>query len=136
MCVCTDRCGLCLKLLTKDTERRISCVPGKINVDWRGDIIYTHTRYDSCIVVLSQRSVSPCCNDSWFHQQLQLSATESCLHLFGRQTLDGGLCVFAFVLYLFAGRRTGTFMNTSQACMKSSSPGCWSTGGSGAPSTT
>ncbi|XP_076017041.1 SANT and BTB domain regulator of class switch recombination [Genypterus blacodes] len=38
------RCGLCLKLLTKDTERKISCVPGKINVDARGEIIYTHIR--------------------------------------------------------------------------------------------
>ncbi|KAM9317826.1 SANT and BTB domain regulator of class switch recombination isoform 1-T2 [Pholidichthys leucotaenia] len=38
------RCGLCLKLLTKDTERKISCVPGKINIDAHGDIIYTHTR--------------------------------------------------------------------------------------------
>ncbi|XP_014863248.1 PREDICTED: uncharacterized protein KIAA1841 homolog isoform X2 [Poecilia mexicana] len=41
------RCGLCLKLLTKDTERKISCVPGKINVDVRGQIIYTHTRQKS-----------------------------------------------------------------------------------------
>uniref|UniRef100_A0A667XRL7 SANT and BTB domain regulator of CSR n=1 Tax=Myripristis murdjan TaxID=586833 RepID=A0A667XRL7_9TELE len=38
------RCGLCLKLLTKDTERKISCVPGKINIDVRGNITYTHTR--------------------------------------------------------------------------------------------
>uniref|UniRef100_H2SPQ8 SANT and BTB domain regulator of CSR n=1 Tax=Takifugu rubripes TaxID=31033 RepID=H2SPQ8_TAKRU len=38
------RCALCLKLLTKDTEKRISCVPGKINVDSRGEIIYTHSR--------------------------------------------------------------------------------------------
>lgn len=41
------RCGLCLKLLTKDTERKILCVPGKINVDSRGDIIYTHVRQKS-----------------------------------------------------------------------------------------
>ncbi|KAF0021894.1 hypothetical protein F2P81_025853 [Scophthalmus maximus] len=41
------RCGLCLKLLTKDTERKISCVLGKINIDARGEIIYTHTRYYS-----------------------------------------------------------------------------------------
>ncbi|XP_047458198.1 SANT and BTB domain regulator of class switch recombination isoform X2 [Mugil cephalus] len=41
------RCALCLKLLTKDTERKISCVPGKINVDARGEIIYTHTRQKS-----------------------------------------------------------------------------------------
>ncbi|KAM3605893.1 uncharacterized protein V6R79_006743 [Siganus canaliculatus] len=38
------RCGLCLKILTKDTERKISCVPGKINIDPRGEIIYTHSR--------------------------------------------------------------------------------------------
>ncbi|TKS85227.1 hypothetical protein D9C73_020116 [Collichthys lucidus] len=38
------RCGLCLKMLTKDTERKISCAPGKINIDARGEIIYTHTR--------------------------------------------------------------------------------------------
>ncbi|XP_028278602.1 uncharacterized protein KIAA1841 homolog isoform X2 [Parambassis ranga] len=41
------RCGLCLKLLTKDTERKISCIPGKINIDARGEIIYTHTRQKS-----------------------------------------------------------------------------------------
>ncbi|KAJ0004896.1 hypothetical protein NQD34_011110 [Periophthalmus magnuspinnatus] len=41
------RCGLCQKLLTRDTERRICCVPGKINVDQRGDIIYTHSRQKS-----------------------------------------------------------------------------------------
>uniref|UniRef100_A0A3Q2QWU0 SANT and BTB domain regulator of CSR n=1 Tax=Fundulus heteroclitus TaxID=8078 RepID=A0A3Q2QWU0_FUNHE len=41
------RCGLCLKLLTKDTERKISCLPGKINVDVRGQIVYTHTRQKS-----------------------------------------------------------------------------------------
>ncbi|KAM6923304.1 SANT and BTB domain regulator of class switch recombination isoform 3-T3 [Lycodopsis pacificus] len=41
------RCGLCLKLLTKDTERKISCVPGKINIDVRGEIIYSHTKQKS-----------------------------------------------------------------------------------------
>lgn len=41
------RCGLCLKLLTKDTERLISCVPGKINIDLQGNIAYTHTRQKS-----------------------------------------------------------------------------------------
>ncbi len=45
VCVFNPRCGLCLKLLTKNTERKISCVPGKINIDARGEIIYTHTRY-------------------------------------------------------------------------------------------
>ncbi|XP_066528340.1 SANT and BTB domain regulator of class switch recombination isoform X2 [Hoplias malabaricus] len=37
-------CGLCLKLLTKDTERKICCLPGKINIDSRGNIVYTHSR--------------------------------------------------------------------------------------------
>ncbi|XP_056292101.1 SANT and BTB domain regulator of class switch recombination isoform X2 [Pseudoliparis swirei] len=41
------RCGLCLKLLTKDTERKISCVPGKINIDARGEIVYSHTKQKS-----------------------------------------------------------------------------------------
>ncbi|XP_053292473.1 SANT and BTB domain regulator of class switch recombination isoform X2 [Pleuronectes platessa] len=41
------RCGLCVKMLTKDTERKICCVPGKINVDAQGEIIYTHTRQRS-----------------------------------------------------------------------------------------
>ncbi|EHB15555.1 hypothetical protein GW7_01332 [Heterocephalus glaber] len=38
------RCCLCKKLLTKETERRISCIPGKINVDRHGNIIYIHIR--------------------------------------------------------------------------------------------
>ncbi|XP_061482464.1 SANT and BTB domain regulator of class switch recombination isoform X1 [Rhineura floridana] len=38
------RCCLCKKLLIKDTERRIPCVPGKINVDQHGNIIYVHIR--------------------------------------------------------------------------------------------
>nr|XP_015218330.1 PREDICTED: uncharacterized protein KIAA1841 homolog [Lepisosteus oculatus]XP_015218331.1 PREDICTED: uncharacterized protein KIAA1841 homolog [Lepisosteus oculatus]XP_015218332.1 PREDICTED: uncharacterized protein KIAA1841 homolog [Lepisosteus oculatus]XP_015218333.1 PREDICTED: uncharacterized protein KIAA1841 homolog [Lepisosteus oculatus] len=38
------RCCLCNKLLTKETESKISCVPGKINIDLHGNIIYTHTR--------------------------------------------------------------------------------------------
>ncbi|XP_038155397.1 uncharacterized protein KIAA1841 homolog [Cyprinodon tularosa] len=41
------RCRLCLKLLTKETERKISCVPRKINVDICGQIIYTHQRQKS-----------------------------------------------------------------------------------------
>uniref|UniRef100_A0AAY4DPJ2 SANT and BTB domain-containing protein n=1 Tax=Denticeps clupeoides TaxID=299321 RepID=A0AAY4DPJ2_9TELE len=41
------RCGLCFKLLTKDTERKISCIPGKINVDPHGNIMYSHTRHKS-----------------------------------------------------------------------------------------
>ncbi|KAG5831088.1 uncharacterized protein KIAA1841 homolog isoform X1 [Anguilla anguilla] len=39
------RCGLCNKVLTKETERKISCIPGKINIDLHGNIIYTHTRH-------------------------------------------------------------------------------------------
>ncbi|XP_032622629.1 SANT and BTB domain regulator of class switch recombination isoform X1 [Chelonoidis abingdonii] len=38
------RCCLCKKLLTKETERRVSCVPGKINIDQHGNIIYVHKR--------------------------------------------------------------------------------------------
>ncbi|XP_034537375.1 uncharacterized protein KIAA1841 homolog isoform X2 [Notolabrus celidotus] len=41
------RCGLCLKVLTRETERKISCVPGKINIDAQGEIVYTHTRQKS-----------------------------------------------------------------------------------------
>ncbi|KAF3842392.1 hypothetical protein F7725_024343 [Dissostichus mawsoni] len=41
------RCGLCRKMLTKDTERNLSCVPGKINIDSRGEIIYSHTKQKS-----------------------------------------------------------------------------------------
>uniref|UniRef100_A0A8C1L6Q4 Si:ch211-189k9.2 n=1 Tax=Cyprinus carpio TaxID=7962 RepID=A0A8C1L6Q4_CYPCA len=39
------RCGLCLKLLTKETERKIPCVPNKINIDARGNIVFNHTRH-------------------------------------------------------------------------------------------
>ncbi|XP_075391325.1 SANT and BTB domain regulator of class switch recombination isoform X1 [Tenrec ecaudatus] len=38
------RCYLCKKLLTKETERRIPCIPGKINVDQHGNIVYIHLR--------------------------------------------------------------------------------------------
>ncbi|XP_053523114.1 SANT and BTB domain regulator of class switch recombination isoform X3 [Artibeus jamaicensis] len=38
------RCCLCKKLLTKETERRIPCIPGKINVDQHGNIVYIHIR--------------------------------------------------------------------------------------------
>ncbi|XP_061546602.1 SANT and BTB domain regulator of class switch recombination isoform X4 [Phycodurus eques] len=38
------RCGLCLKMLTEDTQRKISCVAGKINIDSHGEIVYTHSR--------------------------------------------------------------------------------------------
>ncbi|KAJ8360081.1 hypothetical protein SKAU_G00166060 [Synaphobranchus kaupii] len=41
------RCGLCNKLLTKETERKISCISGKMNIDPHGNIIYTHTRHKS-----------------------------------------------------------------------------------------
>lgn len=57
----SSRCGLCLKLLTKDTERKVSCVPGKINIDPHGNIIYIHTRW----IRLSVRSIVPV---SWYCQ--------------------------------------------------------------------
>ncbi|XP_038607078.1 uncharacterized protein KIAA1841 homolog isoform X2 [Tachyglossus aculeatus] len=38
------KCCLCKKLLTKETERRIPCVPGKINIDQHGNIVYIHLR--------------------------------------------------------------------------------------------
>uniref|UniRef100_U3IE80 SANT and BTB domain regulator of CSR n=2 Tax=Anas platyrhynchos TaxID=8839 RepID=U3IE80_ANAPP len=38
------RCCLCKKLLTKETERRIPCVPGKINIDQHGNIVFVHIR--------------------------------------------------------------------------------------------
>ncbi|XP_035752861.1 uncharacterized protein KIAA1841 homolog isoform X1 [Egretta garzetta] len=38
------RCCLCKKMLTKETERRIPCVPGKINIDQHGNIVYVHIR--------------------------------------------------------------------------------------------
>ncbi|XP_060548600.1 SANT and BTB domain regulator of class switch recombination isoform X2 [Pantherophis guttatus] len=38
------RCYLCKKLLIKDTERKIPCIPGKINVDQYGNILYIHIR--------------------------------------------------------------------------------------------
>lgn len=67
------RCGQCLKLLTKDTERSISCLPGKINVDARGEIVYTHSRY-GCWLGLGaaedssvdpSRTAVPCRQKSW-----------------------------------------------------------------------
>uniref|UniRef100_A0A673KH46 SANT and BTB domain-containing protein n=1 Tax=Sinocyclocheilus rhinocerous TaxID=307959 RepID=A0A673KH46_9TELE len=39
------RCGLCLKLLTKETERKIPCDPNKINIDALGNIVFNHTRH-------------------------------------------------------------------------------------------
>ncbi|KAJ7987443.1 hypothetical protein DPEC_G00326530 [Dallia pectoralis] len=41
------RCDLCLKLLTKETERKISCIPGKINIDLQGYITFSHSRQKS-----------------------------------------------------------------------------------------
>ncbi|XP_077352276.1 SANT and BTB domain regulator of class switch recombination isoform X2 [Festucalex cinctus] len=38
------RCGLCLKMQTEHTQRKISCVACKINIDPRGEIVYTHSR--------------------------------------------------------------------------------------------
>ncbi|XP_040283392.1 uncharacterized protein KIAA1841 homolog isoform X1 [Bufo bufo] len=38
------RCCLCKKLLTKDVEQKIACLPGKINIDQHGNIVYCHIR--------------------------------------------------------------------------------------------
>ncbi|XP_064411750.1 SANT and BTB domain regulator of class switch recombination [Latimeria chalumnae] len=38
------RCSLCKKLLAKETEQKIPCVPGRINVDQHGSIVYLHIR--------------------------------------------------------------------------------------------
>ncbi|XP_001382156.1 SANT and BTB domain regulator of class switch recombination [Monodelphis domestica] len=38
------RCCLCKKLLTKETETRIPCIPGKININQHGSIVYIHIR--------------------------------------------------------------------------------------------
>ncbi|XP_069787626.1 SANT and BTB domain regulator of class switch recombination isoform X5 [Narcine bancroftii] len=38
------RCSLCKKLLTKETEKMLPCLPVKINIDLRGNIIYLHNR--------------------------------------------------------------------------------------------
>lgn len=79
-------------MLTKDTERRISCVPGKINVDARGEIIYTHTRYyNSCLirhcpihglivmsVVHSSVAVS---SNSWRTEIFNLHSQSVCFHV-------------------------------------------------------
>ncbi|PIO41272.1 hypothetical protein AB205_0069480 [Aquarana catesbeiana] len=36
------RCCLCKKLLTKEAEQKIACLPGKINIDQYGNIVYFH----------------------------------------------------------------------------------------------
>ncbi|XP_056423644.1 SANT and BTB domain regulator of class switch recombination-like isoform X1 [Hyla sarda] len=38
------RCCLCKKLLTKDVEQKTACLPGKINIDQYGNIVYFHIR--------------------------------------------------------------------------------------------
>ncbi|KAM4693720.1 SANT and BTB domain regulator of class switch recombination isoform 2-T2 [Discoglossus pictus] len=38
------RCCLCKKLLTKEAEQKITCLPGKINIDQHGNIVYFHIR--------------------------------------------------------------------------------------------
>ncbi|XP_069464119.1 SANT and BTB domain regulator of class switch recombination isoform X2 [Ambystoma mexicanum] len=38
------RCCLCKKLLTKENEQKISCLPGKININPHGNIVYYHIR--------------------------------------------------------------------------------------------
>ncbi|XP_068088498.1 SANT and BTB domain regulator of class switch recombination isoform X3 [Hyperolius riggenbachi] len=38
------RCCLCKKLLTKEVDQKIACLPGKINIDQYGNIVYFHIR--------------------------------------------------------------------------------------------
>ncbi|XP_053552248.1 SANT and BTB domain regulator of class switch recombination-like [Bombina bombina] len=38
------RCSLCKRLLTKEAEQKISCLPGKIHIDQHGNIVYFHIR--------------------------------------------------------------------------------------------
>ncbi|XP_032881036.1 uncharacterized protein KIAA1841 homolog isoform X1 [Amblyraja radiata] len=38
------RCSLCKKVLTKETEKMFPCLPVKIRIDLRGNIIYLHNR--------------------------------------------------------------------------------------------
>ncbi|XP_063774298.1 SANT and BTB domain regulator of class switch recombination isoform X2 [Pseudophryne corroboree] len=38
------RCWLCKKLLTKEVEQKIACLPGKINIDQYGNIVFFHIR--------------------------------------------------------------------------------------------
>ncbi|CAH2253612.1 Hypothetical predicted protein [Pelobates cultripes] len=38
------RCCLCKRLLTKEAEQKIACLPGKINIDQYGNIVYFHIR--------------------------------------------------------------------------------------------
>ncbi|KAM4772124.1 SANT and BTB domain regulator of class switch recombination [Rhinophrynus dorsalis] len=38
------RCSLCKRLLTKEAEQKIACLPGKINIDQHGNIVYFHIR--------------------------------------------------------------------------------------------
>ncbi|RXM35077.1 hypothetical protein EOD39_4341 [Acipenser ruthenus] len=45
------RCSVCNKLLTKETEKKVSCVPGKINIDMHGNIIYNHISDIAFIIV-------------------------------------------------------------------------------------
>ncbi|XP_029449564.1 uncharacterized protein KIAA1841 homolog isoform X2 [Rhinatrema bivittatum] len=39
-----SRCCLCKRLLTREVEQKIPCVPGKINIDQHGNIVYFHIR--------------------------------------------------------------------------------------------
>ncbi|XP_043941189.1 uncharacterized protein KIAA1841-like [Protopterus annectens] len=38
------RCCLCKRLLTKETDQKISCIPGKISIDTHGNVVYFHIR--------------------------------------------------------------------------------------------
>ncbi|OCT79717.1 hypothetical protein XELAEV_18026526mg [Xenopus laevis] len=38
------RCCLCKRLLTKEAEKKIDCLPGRISIDQHGNIVYLHIR--------------------------------------------------------------------------------------------
>uniref|UniRef100_A0A671KZA8 SANT and BTB domain-containing protein n=1 Tax=Sinocyclocheilus anshuiensis TaxID=1608454 RepID=A0A671KZA8_9TELE len=50
------RCGLCLKFLTKETERKIPCDPNKINIDARGNILKIKMGNKKVYVVCSRQA--------------------------------------------------------------------------------
>ncbi|XP_030052043.1 SANT and BTB domain regulator of class switch recombination isoform X2 [Microcaecilia unicolor] len=39
-----SRCCLCKRIVTKEAEQKIPCIPGKINIDQHGNIVYFHIR--------------------------------------------------------------------------------------------
>lgn len=59
------RCFLCKKLLTKETERRIPCIPGKINVDRHGNIVYIHIRCSENEIQLLKCELLRVTSEAW-----------------------------------------------------------------------